>query len=733
MDSRKRSAVVAVPAAVIVIATSLTAVPAASAMTRTAAAQAVAETPTPQPVFEPPDDQERKSAMVSADKALLANAALLHKTADDQFKLVRSIAGTRGLQYLTYQRSYRGLPVYGGDVIVSTDKTGQVVDTVVTGQQATVNVNPKATVKADAAAATARAELATVESTSTPEPLVHATTDTPRLAWEVVVTGMSKQQAPSVLHVYVDARTGKVIDTWDEVRDGIGHGYHNGTVTIDTSYIDGLYYLIDPNRPGIRCDWPNGTSFGKTVDIWGNGSGTDLETACVDVMYAAQQEWDMLRDWLGRNGHNGSGGSFPARVGLNAVNAYWNGSYTQFGHSSAGNQLTSMDVVGHEYGHAIFQFSGSGAGSGNEEGGLNESTGDIFGALTEHYADNPNDPPDYLVGEKVDLAGRGPIRNMYNPSALGDPNCYSSSIPRTEVHAAAGPQNHWFYLLAEGSNPGGGKPASPTCDSSTVTGIGIQKAGQIFMGGLNLKTAPWTHAKARVATLRSALSLFPDSCTEFNAVKAAWGAVSVNAQSGEPTCTAPPANDFSLSISPFSVTVRAGQSASATLSTRVTSGSAQPLTLSANAPSGVTVTLSPATITAGRSSTVTIATSSSAAAGTYTIGLNAAGASASHATSFSLVVIGRGATTWAPWTAYSAGNVVTYDGVRYHCLRSHVSLPGWEPPNVPALWQQEWSPWTVYSVGDVVIYGGVSYRCLHAHTGLPGWEPPNVPALWQRL
>ena len=51
---------------------------------------------------------------------------------------------------------------------------------------------------------------------------------------------------------------------------------------------------------------------------------------------------------------------------------------------------------------------------------------------------------------------------MYNPSAVGDPNCYSSSIPGTEVHAAAGPGNHWFYLLAQGTNPAGGsRPARP--------------------------------------------------------------------------------------------------------------------------------------------------------------------------------------------------------------------------------------------------------------------------------
>ncbi|WP_270155628.1 glycosyl hydrolase family 18 protein [Nonomuraea corallina] len=41
---------------------------------------------------------------------------------------------------------------------------------------------------------------------------------------------------------------------------------------------------------------------------------------------------------------------------------------------------------------------------------------------------------------------------------------------------------------------------------------------------------------------------------------------------------------------------------------------------------------------------------------------------------------------WTPWTAYTAGTRVTYQGVTYECRQSHTSQPGWEPPNVLALW-----------------------------------------------
>ncbi|MEU3568270.1 carbohydrate-binding protein [Kitasatospora sp. NPDC036755] len=43
-----------------------------------------------------------------------------------------------------------------------------------------------------------------------------------------------------------------------------------------------------------------------------------------------------------------------------------------------------------------------------------------------------------------------------------------------------------------------------------------------------------------------------------------------------------------------------------------------------------------------------------------------------------------------------------------------------------------WAAGTAYKAGDRVTYSGVSYTCLQAHTAMAGWEPPNVPALWQR-
>ena len=44
-----------------------------------------------------------------------------------------------------------------------------------------------------------------------------------------------------------------------------------------------------------------------------------------------------------------------------------------------------------------------------------------------------------------------------------------------------------------------------------------------------------------------------------------------------------------------------------------------------------------------------------------------------------------------------------------------------------------WQAYHAYAVGQRVSYAGHNYQCWQAHTSLPGWEPPNTPALWQLL
>ncbi|MDQ1475421.1 MAG: acid phosphatase type 7, partial [Actinomycetota bacterium] len=66
------------------------------------------------------------------------------------------------------------------------------------------------------------------------------------------------------------------------------------------------------------------------------------------------------------------------------------------------------------------------------------------------------------------------------------------------------------------------------------------------------------------------------------------------------TAGAAPSNDFSMAAAPNSVTVTAGQAATSTISTTVTSGAAQSVALSASGlPAGASASFSPASITSG--------------------------------------------------------------------------------------------------------------------------------------
>ncbi|MGC0417130.1 M28 family peptidase [Embleya sp. AB8] len=582
-------------------------------------------------------------AVAAADRAVGSGMDSLAKGPDERYERQAVTPWVNDLYSVAYQRTYRGLPVVGGDAVVLADGHGRVRATQA-ATDARIDVQIQPTVAAGAAEATSRTRLAAVDRVESHRLVVRVRDGHSNLAWETVLVGRTAK-APSRMHVFVDASTGTVLDTVDDVKAGTGNSQWNGPnpLAIQTGGSAGSYQLSDPTRPGLTCsDYDTGQVFTKSTDSWGNGQAAGKETGCVDVMWAAQHEWNMLRDWLGRNGHDGNGGSWPVKVGLNDVNAYWDGSSVSIGHNQANQWIGSMDVVGHEFGHGIDQFT---PGSTSGEAGLGEGTGDIMGALTEAYTNEPApyDTPDYTVGETVNLVGNGPIRYMYKPSTNGDPDCYSSSIPSTEEHAAAGPLNHWFYLLAEGTNPGGGKPTSPTCNSSSLTGVGIQQAGKVFYGGMLLKTSGMTYKRYRTATLSAAKSL-DSTCGLFNKTKAAWDAISVGAQSGDPTCTAGPGqNDFSIALNPTAGTLTPGAATTTTVSTAVTTGVAQSVTLSAgNLPAGVTAQFNPATVQSGGSAALTLSASSTAAAGTYSVTVTGTGSGATHTAQYTLTVTGPG-------------------------------------------------------------------------------------------
>lgn len=571
----------------------------------------------------PSQAQSKAFAVDSASSLVAGRPSALHASKDDKFTAKQVISEQSGLQYVPYERSYKGLPVIGGDFVVVTDEKGAVQYTSVGQTTAVPELSTSAKVTPAAAQKTAKSQLKKVDSSTTPTLAVYALKGTPKLVWQSRVSGTNGHE-PSSLSVYVDAQSGKVLGSKEHVMAGNGTAAYSGPspVHLDTTLSGSTYSMKDPNTTNLSCqDAANNTTFSGPDDNWGNGTASNKETGCVDALFAAQTERHMLTDWLGRNGMDGSGGAWPIRVGLNDENAYYDGSQVQIGHNTAGGWIGSIDVLAHEMGHGIDDHTPGGiSGSGTQE-----FVADTFGAATEYYSNQgaSYDPPDFLVGEEVNLVGSGPIRNMYNPSALGDPNCYSSSIPGTEVHAAAGPGNHWFYLLSQGSN---GSPTSPTCNSSTVTGIGIQKAIRIMYNAMLMKTSSSSYLKYRTWTLTAAKNLYPGSCTEFNTVKAAWDAVSVPAQTADPTCST---SGGVTVTNPGNKTGTVGTAISSF--TLTASGGTAPYTWSASGlPAGVTIGSSTGTV----SGTPT-------ASGTFNVTATAtASAGGSGSTSFTITVTG---------------------------------------------------------------------------------------------
>jgi subtilase family serine protease len=90
------------------------------------------------------------------------------------------------------------------------------------------------------------------------------------------------------------------------------------------------------------------------------------------------------------------------------------------------------------------------------------------------------------------------------------------------------------------------------------------------------------------------------------------------------------APDFSISASPSSLSIRRGSSGTSTITVTALNGFTGIITLSAIAPTGLTASLSPVSISTSGKSTLTITVASNARTGTYTITVTGTSGSLSH-------------------------------------------------------------------------------------------------------
>lgn len=453
-----------------------------------------------------------------------------------------SVTDANGFEHVRYDRTYKGLRVIGGDMVVAVDGQGQVKDThKASAEVAVASTTPKLS-KAAALSKGKAASTAATENASKGELVVWTHGDEPRLAYEVTTTGVRADQTPSRVKSYVDAETGEVLGSWDEIKhvEGTGKGIYVGDVKMETAGSDGAFTMED-EKGHQTVDMGNAQSGGEVLtdedNAWGDGTMKDPASAAVDAHFGAQSTYNYFEAVHKRAGiwDDGKGATSRVHYGDNYVNAFWDGQQMTYG-DGEGNQnpLVALDVAAHEMSHGVTEATANLVYSG-ESGGLNEATSDIFGTAVEFHAQNAQDKGDYLIGEQIDINGDGtPLRYMDDPQKDGSsPSCYSAEVDSMDPHQGSGPLNHWFFLASEGSGAkevDGVKYDSPTCDGSTVEGAGREAMEKIWYTTLSTKlTSSSGYAEAREGVIESAIELFGADSAECKAAEAAMTAIDVPA------------------------------------------------------------------------------------------------------------------------------------------------------------------------------------------------------------
>ncbi|MET8582625.1 M4 family metallopeptidase [Streptomyces collinus] len=522
-------------------------------LTTSASAQTPAEAAAKSPAAAPTalSSAARTTLLQKAQAGAAQTAQHIGLGAKEKLVVKDVVKDADGTVHTRYERTYAGLPVLGGDLIVHTAKSG-ATEGVTKATKSAVKVaslKPQITAaKAEKQALSAARTLGSAKSSADgARKVIWAGSGKPVLAYETVVGGLQDDGTPNQLHVITDAATGKKLFEYQGIENATGKTLYSGTVTLNSVQSGSTYQLTDSARGNhktynlARKTSGTGTLVSSTTNVFGTGtasSSSSDQTAAADAAYGAAETWDFYKNTFGRSGikNNGVGAYSRVHYGNAYVNAFWDDSCfcMTYGDGSGNvDPLTSLDVAGHEMSHGVTSNT-AGLNYSGESGGLNEATSDIMGTGVEFYAANSSDPGDYLIGEKIDINGDGsPLRYMDKPSKDGGSADYwSSSVGNKDVHYSSGVANHFFYLLSEGSGAktiNGVSYNSPTYNGAAVTGIGRAKALQIWYKALTTYMTSTTNYKAaRTATLNAASALYGSTSTEYKAVAAAWTAVNVS-------------------------------------------------------------------------------------------------------------------------------------------------------------------------------------------------------------
>ena len=561
------------------------------------------------PMMSPPQGLDAK-ARVSVLGQLSAARSAQGLDQDHAYRVLSQHPGAQGTQVLRAAHTYKGLRIFGSDSVVLLDQKQRVVSETASPRRlhlgrgaanrlgattAGFDTRPRIGARAAIAAALAhlvpgathivapRAELLIYPvmrderapgSENKAEAELNAldlqeTVERYELAY-LVRTRMRLGEQPLYHDTVISARDARMIDQWNMLQTvtGVGKSQYNGEVALSTTFSDGSYRLLDPERGkggtfGAMAitNANNGSSAGKVytnaTNNWGDGkqfveggstTGPNGQTAAVNAMWGLMNTYDALKNvlgWRALDGHD-TATYIAAHVNRGYDNAYYSDTCRCMfiGDGTYFTSLGSIDVIGHEMGHGVTAATSNLVYAG-ESGGLNESSSDISGEVVEAYARAggkgeaiPDEGNDWMLGTEISRNGT-PLRHMIKPSKDGNSHdAWSPSLRRLDVHYSSGPNNRMFYFLARGSQAGKDSEAYSKYlvkQPAAMSGIGTDRAFRIWFHANTTKfTSSTNYADARAKMILSAEELYGKGSREAVAVQRAYAAINVGADVDEP-------------------------------------------------------------------------------------------------------------------------------------------------------------------------------------------------------
>ena len=355
-------------------------------------------------------------------------------------------------------------------------------------------------------------------------------------------------------NVYVDATTGNIVDkvslTCMVNTPGTGATRYSGqqNITVD-SYSSPTLFRLQETRTGPAgsaliqtLNMQGGSTYANAVDFSNATPDFTAPVAGHDVHWGTERVFDFFSSVMGRNSYNGTGGTLTGYVhawlpginsNLNNDNALWDRTLqvmTYGDGATAFSAVTSLDVVAHEIGHGICQFSAE-LGTSGEAPALNEGLSDIWAACVEHWA-APNKNT-WRIGEEIMVNGFPCLRSLQDP-AQGWPGgsntgTYADTYKagnwnnNNDTYTNATVLGFWFFLLSVGNSG-----TNDLGNAYNVTGITIEQAQRIvYRMETVYMSAGSTYPTTRTAAIEAARDIFGINSCEEEAVTNAWYAVGV--------------------------------------------------------------------------------------------------------------------------------------------------------------------------------------------------------------